>query len=606
MNTLQKSIAILTPAERYRGLTILLLVLGMAILEAAGVASVLPFLAVLGNPEMINTNLYLKTLYDYVRKFGIDTPDKFLIFLGIGAFVLIIFSAAYRTVTHYVMNTFIELRRHSISTRLLRKYLNSPYAFFLNRHSGDLSKTVLSEIDQIIGTIFRPIYNMFAYGLVFISMTALLLLVNPLLALSSAGLLGGLYSLVFLSLKKRLSTLGSALVTSNKNRFMAVNEAFGGIKYVKLIGREEIYVDRFSSSSKKFAITHANHHTFNQIPHFAIEAIIFGALLLLTVGLMIVNGGVNNEILGQILPLLGLYAFSAHRMKPAVHQIYEGFASLRYGKAAIDRLYTDLMTDNTPKTTPRSPTALSTIQNHLELVNISYRYPEATKHSLKALNITLPVGSSLGLIGATGAGKTTLVDVILGLLRPTEGIILLDGKPLQDEQVRNWQAKLGYVPQEIFLADMSIKENIAMGVELDFIDSGKLIECAKIAQIHDFIENELDGGYGAKVGERGVKLSGGQRQRIGIARALYSDPEVLIFDEATSALDSVTEEMVMKSLQKCRANTTIIHIAHRISTVRSCDEIILLDRGQIKTKGTYDQLLENSPEFIKMAKKDSS
>jgi ABC-type multidrug transport system fused ATPase/permease subunit len=599
METLKKSLALLTPHERKRGLLVLVLVMGMALLETAGVASVMPFLAVLGNPEMLNTNPVLSGLYAFAQPLGIRTPDDFLIALGLGAFVLIIVSAAYRTLTHYAMNRYIEMRRHSIGSRLLETYLRQPYAFFLDRHSGDMSKTILSEVDQLIQNVFRPAYNMVAYSLVLIAITALLLLVNPWLALLAAGLLGGLYALVFLGLKHKLTRLGCTLVSANKERFMAAGEAFGGIKDIKLLGREQSYFSRFATPSQQFAATQATHQTINQVPKYLIEAFAFGGIIGIVLFLMISAGGLSNNALGQILPIVGLYAFAAYRLQPALQNIFSGFASLRYGQAAVDSLYADLHPDNAPAQLPR--TAPLKAKHSIALQHLSYTYPKAAKPALIDLNLEIPVGSAVGLVGSTGAGKTTLVDVLLGLLRPTEGAIAVDGVPVSDVQLRAWQQSLGYVSQEIFLTDTSIAENIALGIPKAQIDQAQVERCARMAQVHEFIVHDLPAQYETLVGERGVRLSGGQRQRIGIARALYHNPQVLVFDEATSALDTVTEQAVMDAIDALAHQKTIILIAHRLSTVKNCDQIVLLEQGAMKAKGTFNELTESNAQFKMMA-----
>jgi len=601
MNTLNKIIALLTPRERKQGLSVLALVMGMALFETMGVASVMPFLAVLGNPEILNTNPILNMIYTYGKSLGVSTPDDFLIALGLAAFVLIIVSAAYRTLTYYIMNRFIEMRRHSISARLLETYLRQPYVFFLDRHSGDMSKTILSEVDQLIGSVFRPAYNMFAYSFVLIAITSLLLMTNPWLALLAAGLLGGLYSLTFFIIRHKIARMGSVLVTANKGRFMAAAETFGGIKDIKLLGREQSYLSRFSTPSKQYAASHASHHTLNQVPHFIIEAFVFGAMLLLIIAFMVTSGGLGSDSLGQILPVLGLYAFAAYRMKPAVHHIYEGFSSLKYGKAVVDSLYADLCPDKIPAQLPKTICAPLKVKHSIELKQISYTYPNSDKPMLVDLNLVIPVGSAVGLVGSTGAGKTTLVDVFLGLLRPTHGSLIVDSTPIVDDQLRAWQQSLGYVPQEIFLTDTTVAENIALGIPYEKIDHEQVARCARMAQVHDFIMQNLPAQYDTFVGERGVRLSGGQRQRIGIARALYHNPEVLVFDEATSALDTVTEHAVMEAIDALAHQKTIIIIAHRLSTVKNCNQIVLLEQGMVKAKGTYGELSESSSQFRKMA-----
>ena len=600
MITLKKAILLLSPKERRLSLIVLLLVMGMALLETAGVASVMPFLALLGNPEMLETNSVLYFLYGHAQSFGIDTPDAFLIALGIGAFFFIVISAMYRTMTYYVMNRFIEMRRHSISRRLLETYLRQPYAFFLQRNSSEMSKNILSEVDHLIGEVFRPAFNMFAYSLVIFAITALLVIVNPLLAILAAGLLGGLYIIIYFILKQKLVQFGTVLVEANKKRFTAAGEALSGIKIIKLLGNENFYLNQFSSSSQKFASTHANLHTFNQIPNFLIEAIIFGAMLILTLFLMVTTGGVNGRALGEILPILGLYAFAAFRLKPAVNHVYQGFASLRYGAAAVGNLHHELYPDTDIPPIETSKSTSIKVNNHIKLDRLSFSYPNTSKPALVDLNIEIPIGSLIGLVGSTGAGKTTLVDVILGLLRPTEGVITLDGDPITNENLRAWQNNIGYVPQDIFLTDTSVKENIAFGVPEAEIDHEHVVNCARMAQVHDFIIDELKEQYDTVVGERGVRLSGGQRQRIGIARALYHNPEVLVFDEATSALDTVTEKAVMNAIDDLAQQKTIIIIAHRLSTVKSCDQIVLLDQGKIKDIGKFDDLKMNNEDFKTM------
>jgi ATP-binding cassette, subfamily B, bacterial PglK len=599
--TLIKALALLTPHERKRGLMVLVLVMGMALLEIVSVASVMPFLAVLGNPEMLHTNPILNTVYTHAQRLGIDTPDDFLIVLGIGAFALIIFSAAYRTLTHYAMNRYIEMRRHSIGTRLLETYLRQPYAFFLERHSGDMSKTILSEVDQLTQNVFHPAYNMVAYSLVLIAITTLLLMVNPWLALLAAGLLGGLYALVFLGIKHKLTHLGGIRVAANKERFMAAGEAFGGIKDIKLLGREQVYLSRFQDPSQQFAATEASHKTFNQVPKYLIEAFAFGGIIGVVVVLMISAGGLSSNALGQILPIVGLYAFSAYRLQPALQNIFHGFASLRYGQAAVDSLYADLHPDNAPAQLPKTAPAPLKTHHSIALDSLSYTYPKAAKPTLVDLNLDIRVGSAVGLVGSTGAGKTTLVDVILGLLRPTQGAINVDGAPVTDAQLRAWQQSLGYVPQEIFLTDSTVAKNIALGIPKEQIDQEQVERCARMAQVHDFILQDLPSQYQTMVGERGVRLSGGQRQRIGIARALYHNPEVLVFDEATSALDTVTEQAVMDAIEALAHQKTIILIAHRLSTVKNCDQIVFLEQGRVKAKGTYSELMEENMQFKAMA-----
>ncbi|MCC5870332.1 MAG: ABC transporter ATP-binding protein [Gammaproteobacteria bacterium] len=590
MTIYRKTLSLLTPKEKRRGALVMVMVIVMAVFETAGVASVIPFLAVLGDPDMVHTNPVLAAVYD---TFSFQSVDAFLFALGAAAFGLILFSAMFRIFTHYAMNRFIEMRRHSISKRLLETYLRQPYEFFLDRHSSDMSKSILSEVDQLVSKVFRPGLQMVAYSVVLLSIVMLLLVVDPLIALGVAGVVGGSYAAIFLVVRPVLSRLGLERRRANKERFEAAGEALGGIKDIKLLGRELAYLQRFHGPSVRQASTQASNQTISQVPKFLIEAIGFGGILVLALVLMATQGGATGGGLGQVLPMLGLYAFAGYRMLPAAQHIYAGMAKLRFGAAAVDGVCEDLhQREQLAEIHKRAPQALR-LEKQITLAQISYTYPNAQKPALEEIHITVPVGSSLGIIGTTGSGKTTLVDLLLGLLRPSEGAIIVDGNAVTSANLRAWQQTLGYVPQEIFLTDTTVAENIALGLPRGKIDRQQVERCARMAQAHNFITSQLPQGYDTLVGERGVRLSGGQRQRIGIARALYHMPDVLVFDEATSALDTITEKAVMEAIESLSSHKTIILIAHRLSTVMNCDQVVLLEQGRLVDQGRYTDLVES-------------
>lgn len=602
MNTFKKVLFLPTKTERIRALFILIFLIIMAILEAAGVASVMPFLAVLGDPKLIETNNTLKNLYEFSAKVGVNDVDTFLFFLGLGAFVLIVISAAYKIYTHYSTSIFIEMLRHSLGARLFENYLRQPYAFFLDRNSGDMSKNILSELDAIIGGVIRPAFNMIASIFVLISITTLLLIVNPWLAFFAAGTLCLMYLAIFVLIKRKVSSLGDKKTLANQKRFISAGEAFDGIKEIKLLGRENAFLSRYSNASYEFASSQAAYQALSQIPKYLIEAIAFGGLIATVLVLLIADGGLSKSgSLGQVLPILGIYAFSAYRLQPALQSIFFGLASIRYGKAAVDNFYEDLFCNNetNKKLSKEIPLQLKLFE-HIELNNICYIYPGAPKLALENINIKIPVGNLIGIVGGTGAGKTTLIDLFLGLLEPTEGSIKLDGQTLNADILRSWQKSLGYVPQDIHLNDATIEENIALGIVKSDINQKQLKKAAEMAQINSFIEQELPEQYQTVVGERGIRLSGGQRQRIGIARALYNDPDLLVLDEATSALDTITEQSMMDSINAIARHKTIIIITHRLSTVKSCDQIMILQNGRINEIGSYEELVIKSDKFREM------
>ncbi|MBK1735808.1 ABC transporter ATP-binding protein [Halorhodospira abdelmalekii] len=574
------------------------MVVVMALLETAGVASVMPFLSVLGNPEVVETNPVLNQLYVGL---GFESVDTFLMALGAGAFALILFSAAFRAVTIYAMNRWAMMRMHSLSERLLETYLRQPYAYFLNRHSGDMSKSILTEAGQVVQQAIKPGLDAIAYGVVLIAIVVLLVVIDPVLAAGVAAVLGGMYALIYLTIRGFLDRIGRDRVRANKERFQAAGEGLGGIKDIKLLGREHAYLSRFRGPSTRFAKHQATSQTLSQVPKFLIEAVAFGGIIALTLVLMATHGGATGGGLGEVLPVLGLYAFAGYRMLPAAQHVYQGVAKLRFGGGAVDSIYDDLHRRQALAEIRKQPPAPLVPQQAVALDNVHYTYPNAPAPALQGIDLQIPVGSSVGLVGSTGAGKTTLVDVILGLLRPTEGAITVDGEPVTDTNLRAWQQALGYVPQEIFLTDASVAENIALGVPPERIDHEQVERCARMAQLHDFVVHEMPQQYETIVGERGVRLSGGQRQRIGIARALYHDPIVLVFDEATSALDNVTEKAVMEAIDALHHQKTIILIAHRLSTVRNCDQVVLLEKGQITAAGEFEELQGQSDRFRAMA-----
>jgi ABC-type multidrug transport system fused ATPase/permease subunit len=595
----KKALSMLTKKEKKNGIYILMLCIGMALAEAIGVASIMPFLAVLGSPEMINSNPILNLLYTYTAKIGIESPDDFLFILGIFSFIVILVSAAFRTYTQYRTNLYIELLRHNIGMRLLESYLRHPYSFFINTNSDELTKIVLSEVGGLITYVFRPFVNMASYGFVLVAILGLLVIIDPFLAILLGSLLGGLYAIVFVIIKKRIAKLGSTLVSSDKDRYTTCGEIFGGIKELKLLGAEQIYLDRFNNPSRQFSLSQAGYQTMSQVPKYVIEAIAFGGIILLVVALIISNGGLNNSLLGQVLPIIGLYAFSAYRIQPALQTVFTGFSALRYGHAIINNIYSELSQNlnNKSKLNSKSLDKSFEISDAIKFDGINYSYNNSSTYVLEELNLMIECGSSIGIVGSTGSGKTTFVDILLGLLRPTSGNISVDGEFINDEKIIDWQRLLGYVPQEIFLTDSTVAENIAFGIPREQIDQSRVEECARMAQVHNFIIDDLEMKYDSMIGQRGVRISGGQRQRIGIARALYRNPKVLVFDEATSALDALTEKAVMNAIHSLSPQKTLFIIAHRMSTIKACDKIIVLKKGRIIATGSYDELISSNADF---------
>jgi ABC-type multidrug transport system fused ATPase/permease subunit len=596
MSTYRKLYDLLSPAERKRALLLAGMILVMAMLDVVGVASIMPFMAVLANPGLVQSNAVLSAAYSF---FGFESEQAFLFALGVVVFLLLVTSLVFKAVTTYAQTRFTLMREYGLGKRLVEGYLHQPYSWFLGRHSADLGKTILSEVGTVIGRGVVPFMTLIAQGAVAVALLVLLVIVDPMLALTVGLVLGVSYSIIFKSVGGLLKRLGQARVMANRERFTAVSEAFGAAKEVKMAGLESTYVRRFAAPAEVYAKGQATSQVIIQVPRFVLEAIAFGGMLLVILYLMAQRGSFAGA-----LPVIALYAFAGYRLMPAMQQIYGAFTQLKFSGPALDALHEDLMSlgkhgeDTGALSTDYQQMILS---EEIALNNVVYRYPNAEQAALKGISVQIPVNTTVGFVGATGSGKTTTVDVILGLLVPSEGSLMVDGRVIDESTRRQWQRAIGYVPQQIYLSDDTVASNIAFGLEKSEIDQSAVERAAKIANLHEFVVNDLPRGYETAVGERGVRLSGGQRQRIGIARALYHEPQVLILDEATSALDNLTERAVMDAVNNLGHEITIILIAHRLSTVRQCDQIYLLERGEVKGSGTYEELIAKSDRFATMA-----
>lgn len=597
METLKKALAMLTPREKRTGAGVMILVLIKGAGDTLGVASIMPFLSVLGNPDLVRTNSYAAWAYNTI---GFSSIDSFLIALGCGVFAMIILSAILRSVAVYAINRWVMSREYSLSRRLLEVYMRQPYEFFLDRHTGDLSTYILNETHRVVGDAYRPGADILNSLVTFIFIVSLLIWTEPVMTIVSVLALGGCYLMLFMILKPLIKRMGEAVVKSNKARFRIAGEALGGVKQIKLLGRERNYISAYSEPAQIQARVRAANATLRQVPKFALEVLAFGGIVVLTLILVTRSGGVEGEAIAKSLPLLGLYAFAGYRLLPTLQTIYASAATLRYGSAAVEAVYKDLENGSSLSRLPYKIAEPLNFTESLKLKSISYKYPGAKTAGLIDVNIDIERGMTVGLVGSTGAGKTTLMDVFLGLLAPSKGEILVDGVPLTLENIRAWQANVGYVPQEIFLTDSTIAQNIAMGVPIEQVSRRRVEQACRMAQIYDFVVEELPNGFETAVGERGVRLSGGQRQRIGIARALYHNPEVIVFDEATSALDNATEREVMTEISALSGTKTIIMIAHRLSTVENCDKIIVLNQGRVVGDGTFSALSKQNQYFQKI------
>jgi len=596
MQNFKKLLYLLSKRERRLSILLLIMILIMALIDMIGIASIVPFIAILSNPEIIESNFYLNSAFKKGSIIGIDTKDEFLIATGVAVFLLLIFSLTFKALTVYFQTRFAKMCEYNISKRLLEYYLNQPYSWFLNRNSATLGKTILSEVSHVIGKGLSPMISLITSIIITITLFILLVFVDVKLTIIAILTMGIFYGLVYIFNRNLVGKIGKEIFNANAQRFKVLNEAFGGSKELKIGGYEQAYIDQFAKPAYRIARHSALTDIITQIPRFSLEAIAFGGMILIILYLMTLGKSINN-----VLPLIALYTFAGYRLLPTIQKIYIAITYLRIVSPAINSLHEDFkklkpVTEEEYKNENKENLYL---RKNIILKNVNYRYPNSEKTALKNINLIIPANNTIGLVGKTGSGKTTTIDIILGLLEAHEGTLEVDEKIINKKNIRSWQKLIGYVPQNIFLADSTVAENIALGVKIKDIDHQAVEHAAKIANLHDFVNNELPLKYNTTIGERGVRLSGGQRQRIGIARALYHKPQVLVLDEATSALDNLTEKAVMEAVHNSKNKITKILVAHRLSTVRKCDKIFLLEKGQLKAQGTFEELTKISDEFRK-------
>ena len=587
----------MTPRERQRFWMLVGITFFLAMVEAASVLSILPFLQLVAQPDLVETNRIFAWVY---RTLGFESHRQFLIWSGATVFVFTLFGLLTKIATMWITTRYALMRSYSFSSRLMTSYLHQPYAWFLTRHSANLGTSILSEVNDVVGRSLMPAVRIMPSVFTAILLIAALCLLEPAIAIGSALIVILVYGAIFLMVKNLLQRIGRTRLQANRERYHAVQESMGGVKELKIIGLEDVYLSRFRAAAYRMARLQTTADVLGATPRFVLEGIAFGGMILLVLVLLIERGA----DLTAMVPTLGVIAAAGLRLIPALQNIYQLFTVIRQGEATLTSVHADMTgldQDNYLNRSRRESLPARPLTRRLELEGIHFAYPGTERSALRGLDLAIDANTTIGIVGGTGAGKTTLVDIMLGLLDPSEGVMRVDGEPVTPDTRRAWQKTLGYVPQTIFLSDGTVADNIAFGLPPDKVDFAAVEKAARVAALHDFVVNELPEGYNTKVGERGVRLSGGQRQRVGIARALYHDPATLILDEATSALDNLTERAVMEAVHNITGRKTIVMIAHRLSTVRNCDRIFLLRNGQVAASGTFEELVRADDEFREMA-----
>ena len=586
------------PIQRIKLLGLILLFVVMSIIEAFSIGIIGPFLNLANRPELITEYSWSNFVYTNLE---LDSPKNFIALIGILIVILFIVKSLFSwQVKRYLFRVCLNVRR-ILCEQFLQKYLNAPYIFHLSKDSASIIQTLNGYTRLFSLEVLLPILNLVSNGITIIALSVLLFITSELVIV---GLLGMLLPLLLLSytLKSKIRTWGKRVSNADESIIRTINHSLGGIKETKVIGCFSFFEKELSYHAQEYVNAGTLLYSTQILPRILVECLLIFFLVGSTSILILVGNSIDNFI-----PVLSIFALSSIRLLPAISNSAKAVNKLRSMSHVVERLNYDIKSIENLKASEKlinrsfqgkgkSHFNNQTIgdrsnneQGYIILQGITYQYPGTTSASICDISLSIDQGRSIALIGQSGAGKTTLVDTILGLLIPQSGDIKINNYSIY-EDLRAWQNKIGYIPQSIFLTADTIERNIAFGVPDHLIDQQRLTKAIEAAQLKEVVEN-LPEGIQTPVGERGVRLSGGQRQRIGIARALYHEREILVLDEATSALDNETESLVTESIQSLSGTKTMIVIAHRLSTIKHCDRIYVMDKGKIIKSGNYQEVV---------------
>lgn len=560
----------------------------IALLEATSVALILPFLELASNTEEALKNPYLSSIYQF---FEFGTESQLVVAAAWITLLTVACAKLLTIVSIWFQQSIAWSIAHNVSLRLVINYTELPYEFFLKKEPSDLIRSAIDDINKLIEGVILAGCNLISQLLVIMLILLLVLFVNPFVGAIAFMAISSIYILIILSRKSLLISLGKESLQVTSDRYRTFVDIVNGIKAIKSTGSKVFFVERFEKPSHRHSKIRPLVQITYSIPRNLVETIAFGTVLFIVLWLANSEDGFVDAI-----PALTLFTLAGYRLIPAMHSAYTSLAQILHSYPAISTIYNDTQIKGD---LPEHNSDLIKFDDSITLRSLCFSYPGADTPTIDDVSFNISKGMKVALVGPSGSGKTTLVDLIMGLLEPCSGSIQVDDKALDLNHLDSWRQKIGYVPQDVFLYNDSVASNIAFGNEK--IDYTAVVKAAQLAQISDFIETQLPNQYESQIGDAGSRLSGGQRQRIGLARALYRQPEVLILDEATSALDNVTEGNVLKAIHDELPNTTIITIAHRISTVIRCDKLFVIDRGKLESEGTYKQLIETCDLFKDLA-----
>lgn len=567
-----KTIKLFYGKERKKFFFIFLLILISSLLDIIGVASILPFMSLIGNPALISENTYLEIVYKNLQGLLIINENQFITILGIISILFLIFSNVFKSISFFVINKYIELRKVALSSELLMKYFSLDYESICGLDGSSVEKKILADVEVVGNNILRPMFYLFSNIVIILLLILLLLFISLKTTLITCFIFISIYIFILIIIKPKTKQMGLINTTSNTERFSVLSNSIKGIKITKFLSAERFFLNAFNHSCNKFAVSTSTHLTLCNVPKYLIETIVFVSLFIFVIILNLKTD--DNNMINNYLGEISIFGFAAYRLQPSLQSLFLQLNSFNYGMPFLDSISSLYSLQSNAS---RQDENTLKLKNTLTLDDICFNYKNNNVKIFDKINIKFFKNNFYGIIGNSGSGKTTLVDIILGLLTPSAGRIFLDDVIISRHNVNKYRTLFGYVPQETFLYNKSIYENIAFGEEPSQICKERVIESSKIANIHDFIVDKLPNKFYTSVGDNGINLSGGQRQRIGIARALYRNPDIIVFDESTSALDSETENNLLEEVLKLSKLKTVIFITHNKSLLSNCNYIINLN-----------------------------
>jgi len=568
------------------------LMLVSAFAEIVSLGAVLPFLGILVAPDRVFGH---PIVADVALGLGITSADQLVLPLTIAFAAAALIAGAIRILLLWVSTRLACASGADLSVEVYRRTLYQPYRVHVARNSSEVISGITNKVNGVVFGVLLQLLMLVSSTVLLVAIMLALIALDPMVASVAAVGFGASYALIAWVSRRWLHQNSQRISYEQTQVVKALQEGLGGIRDVLLDGTQPVYCDIYRQADYPLRRAQGSNVFIGGSPRYIMETLGMALIAALAYALSRQVGGIATA-----LPVLGALALGAQRLLPALQHIYSAWASIAGGHASLAETIA-LLDQPLPAELLQPAPAPLPFQYAIHFDAVRFRYTGDGPWVLDGLNLSIPKGARVGFVGSTGSGKSTTLDLLMGLLMPTEGELLVDGQPISGTRVRAWQRSIAHVPQSIYLADTTLAENIAFGVPPDIIDLDRVRQAARQAQIADFIESSPEG-YSAVVGERGIRLSGGQRQRIGIARALYKQASVLVFDEATSALDNATEQSVMDEIEGLNRDLTILLIAHRLTTVRRCDTIVELKHGQVVAQGTYGQLVESSPSFRRMAR----